>query len=221
MHAGEDRVDDVAANVLDAQHDHGGIGGEQTNDGACGQFHDDGDGDAICNGDRRGVFERSYRTFRFACADVLCGYRRNGGKHGGWYEEQHADYLFDHADGRGIVETTIIGDDGDDDERDLDAAVPHRGRHADFENAAKHIAPRTQIRRMQAYACSLVPDGGERHDHADGLRECGAERGTGRSKPEIAHEQIVKCDVADAGHRNEVLGLFESPRPRKIELMML
>ena len=99
MHAGEDRVDDVAANVLDAQHDHGGIGGEQTNDEACGQFHDDGDGDAI-----RTVIAVAYLSVRIArsglpAPNVLRGYRRNGGKHGGWYEEQHADHLFDHADG--------------------------------------------------------------------------------------------------------------------------
>ena len=80
--AGEDRVDDVAADVLHAQRDYRRIRSEQADDGAGSQFHDNGDDDAVCHGDRGGVCECLHGPVRFAGTDVLRGYGRDCGEHG-------------------------------------------------------------------------------------------------------------------------------------------
>lgn len=122
--AREDAVDDVAADVLCSQQDYRRIGGEQADDGARRQFHHNRYDDAVDDGDRGGVSQCLRRSLHPAGTDVL---RRDGGyrgQHGRRYQEQRADHLFDDADSCRIVQATVVGDDRDDDEGDLDAARP-------------------------------------------------------------------------------------------------
>ena len=102
------------------------------------KFHHNRYDDAVDDGDRGGVSQCLRRSLHPAGTDVL---RRDGGyrgQHGRRYQEQRADHLFDDADSCRIVQATVVGDDRDDDEGDLDAAVLNRRRHSDAENAAEH-----------------------------------------------------------------------------------
>ena len=86
MHAGEDAVPDIAAQVLAAQaHDlraarGGGVCEER--DGRFGRkLHQQGDGRAEGDGDYRRVAQSETRALRLARAQVLRAERGDGGEH--------------------------------------------------------------------------------------------------------------------------------------------
>ena len=213
MDACEDAVDDIAMKILGPQRNHRRIGGEQTDNGACRQFHDDRYDNAVDDGDRGGVSQRLRRSLHPAGADVLrrdSGYR---GQHGRRHQEQRADHLFDDADGGRIVQATVVGDDCDDDEGDLDASILDRRRYADAENAAEHGFIGLKIAEPQLDPRAPAANRHQRHDDADGLRQRGSQCRSRGAEPQPAHEQVVERDVAEACDRNEIHGAFRIAQP--------
>ena len=52
----------------------------------------------------------------------------------------------------------MVGNDGDNDERDLNAAVLHSDRQADFKNTAQHAFARAEVLAAQPQAGFVPPD---------------------------------------------------------------
>ena len=136
---------------------------------------------------------------------VLGRQGRHGGQHRGRHQKDEADHLLDDAHRRRVVQAAVVGDDGDQDEGHLHKAVLHRHRQPHPQDGAEDVPPGAQAVPRQGQA-GLLP-GNDRQRRHDAQR-LGQRRAEGRA-------------LAAQATATKYIGLFESPSPRKIELMML
>ena len=98
----------------------------------------------------------------------------------------------------------MVGDNGDEHKRYLDATVLHGHRHADLKNAAEHLGLGAQVAALNVdvRAAALKPH--EREGNACRLRGHRAERRAHGAEPHVADKQKVERDVDDARHADHV-----------------
>lgn len=139
---------------------HGGVGGEAPQQRLGHKLNDQHYGNAVTGGDHGGVFQGLGGALRLACAKVLGRQRRYRRQHGGRHNEHGADDFFHNAHGGRINQAAVVGNDGDNDERDLNAAVLHSDRQADFKNTAQHAFARAEVlaAQPQAVLCRRMPN---------------------------------------------------------------
>ena len=217
MDAGEQAIPDVAPQVLPAQPDGfgpGGIGGigEKRDHLPGKELHENAADQAEARGDIDGIAQRLAGTVLPARADILRAERRYGGQHGGRHQEQKADDLFHDADRGGVNKPAAVGDDGDEDEGDLDQAILQRHRHADAQNLPHDRATGFEIAFLQRDAGMPPVHGKECRRDADRLGNGGAQRGADRPQPQHTDEQVIQPDIGRAGHRDEVHGASAIPQ---------
>ena len=205
LHAGKEAVPDVAAQILPARGGDGGIRREEADERLGDKLDEDDDRDAERAGDHRGVAQRETRALGLARADILRAERRDGREHRRRDEEEEADDLFDDADGGRVRQAAAVGDDRDDDERDLNKAVLQSDGHADLKELTHDGALRAKVRAADGDEPALQDDR-ERDEDAHRLRERGAERRARGAEVQRAHEVVVERDVDDAGDGDEVHG---------------
>ena len=213
MDAGKQAVPDIAADVLPAGHHDDGICGEQSHHRFGDPLHEDTDAEAEPCGNEDGVPQGPGGAVVFAGADVLGTQRRDGGQHGGRHQEQEADDLFHNAHGGGVAQAAAVGDDGDDQEGDLDEPVLERHGKADLQDLLQNAPPGTEVPAVEFDAGLPLEDHHQGYHHADGLGEGGAQRRTGGAQSHGADEQIVQGDVGHTGHGDEVHGAFGIAQP--------
>ena len=204
VHAGKAAVEDIPAQVLPARGGDGRVVREQAHDGLGHELDDDRDDDAEAQRDGDGIPQRLQRAAGLARADALRAEGRHRREHGRRHEEQEADDLLHDADGGCVREAAAVGNDGNEQKRDLDQPVLQRDRHADAQDAAHDRPLRAKITPREGDAVPLPADDEQRHDHTDRLRERGAERGARRAHAQRAHEQIVERDVRRARDGDEI-----------------
>lgn len=202
IHARENAVPDIAAQVLAAEQHDAAVPGEH-GDNLLRRKKDD-------DGNRRRIQKRPPRPLLLARAEVLGAQRRDGGKHGRRNKEQHADAFFHDADRSRIVKPAPVREHGYDDERDLYESVLHGDRNADFQDVRRS-------RLLQNEVAFLEPDSvlpPQNHGKGDGdahrLRKRRAESRAQRSQPD---EQVVKRDVEDARDGDKVHRAFCVAKP--------
>ena len=144
---------------------------------------------------------------RRECAD--------GGTHGTRHNEQKADHLLDQAHGGGVDQAAVVGDDGDEHKRHLDAAVLHGHGHADLKNAAEHLGLGAQVAALNVDVCATALEPHEREGNAGRLRGHRAERCAHGAEPHVADKQKVERDVDDACHANHVHRRARIAQPAK------
>ena len=129
--------------------------------------------------------------------------------------------FFHNAHGGRINQAAVVGNDGDNDERDLNAAVLHSDRQADFKNTAQHAFARAEVLAAQPQAGFVPPDAEQGNNNTQGLRKGSAQRSTHRAKGHGTDEKNIQRNIGGAGNGDKVHRALESPKPRKTELMML
>ena len=141
--------------------------------------------------------------------------RADGSAHGTRHNEQKADHLFDQAHGGGVDEPSVVGDDGDEHKRHLDAAVLHGHGHADLKNAAEHLGLGAQVAAFEVNVRTAAPEPHERESHARRLRDDCAERRAHGAESHVADKQKVERDVNDACHADHVHRRARIAQPAK------
>ena len=101
-----------------------------------------------------------------------------------------------------------VGNDRDEQKRDLDKSVLQGHRHADAQDAANDIFLRPQVTFVQPDAAFAPQNDPQRNDDADTLGQRSTQRRTGRPHVQCPHKQVVQPDVGRAGHRDKVHGAF-------------
>ena len=208
MYPGEEAVPDISAQVLTAECDDDGSAcgrsiGKQRHGGLSGELHQYRNAQTEARREQDSVQKRLFCSVGLSCAYILRTESRDCREHGGGYEEEKADDLFHYADGGGITQPALIGDDRDGDKCNLYKPVLRGYRESYPEYAAHRAARRCEIRSAQAHA-SVSEYDSERDDDADRLRESRAQRRAGRPQMQSAHEYIVKHYIGDAGYRDEI-----------------
>lgn len=132
MNARENTVPDVAAQILTAEHDNGGICCKQTDDRRRDKLDGQSSDNAKADGDTDAAPQYLYRTLRLSGTDILCAKCRNCGKHRGRYQEQKTNDFFHNTNCGGIAESAAIGNHGNDKKGNLNQAVLQGDRNADF-----------------------------------------------------------------------------------------
>ena len=132
--------------------------------------------------------------------------RADGGAHGTRHNEQKADHLLDQAHGGGVDQPAVVGDDGDEHKRHLDAAVLHGHGHANLKDAAEHLGLGAQVATLNVYVRTAALEPYECEGNACRLRDHRAECRAHGAEPHVANEQKVECDVDSARHADHVHG---------------
>lgn len=208
MNAGKQAVPDITADVLSAGQNYGSVGGKQSHHRFGNALHDDADEQPKSCGDQDGVAKSQCGAIVLAGADVLGTQGRYGGQHGRRNQEQEADDLFHNADGGCVIQATLVGDDGDNNEGNLNEAVLKCHRKTDFQNLTHNGAFQFQVRAPQLYTRLLAKDHEQRDNHADRLRKGGAQCSAGGPHVHKADEQEVQDNIGNAGHGNKIHGAF-------------
>ena len=200
----KEAVPDIPAQVPAARDGHSrvagkqshGIGGDKlhqhTHDGPKGQRNADG------------VVQCPGGTVVLSCAHVLGPQRRHRGQHRGRHQEDEADDLLHDAHSGGVRQAAPVGNDRDEQKRDLDKSVLQGHRHADAQDAANDIFLRPKVTFVQPDAAFAPQDDPQRNDDADALGQRGTQRRTGGAHVQCPHKQVVQPDVGRAGHRDKV-----------------
>ena len=222
MNPGKNAVPDISPQILPAGTHHLGAARfgrihEQRNDRFCDKLHENLHEDAEAGGEHYGIPERFYGTLRLFCADILRSERRNGGEHGGGDEKEKTDDLFDDANRRRIVQSPVIGNDGDHDESHLDQTVLKGDRHADLQNFSHDRTAGLEIAFLGRDAGLSFFHYDKGDDYSDCLGKRGSESGAGRSHVKQTDEQVIQSDIGDARHGDEVhraFGIAHAPEYR-------
>ena len=205
-------IHNITADVLAAHQHHGGIGGEAPQQRLGHKLNDQYYGNAVTGGDHGGVFQGLGGALRLACAKVLGRQRRYRRQHGGRHNEHGADDFFHNAHGGRINQAAVVGNDGDNDERDLNAAVLHSDRQADFKNTAQHAFARAEVLAAQPQAGFVPPDAEQGNNNTQGLRKGSAQRSTHRAKGHGTDEKNIQRNIGGAGNGDKVHRAFGIPQ---------
>jgi hypothetical protein len=143
-------------------------------------------------------------TVYLACAQVLGGEGRNGGEHGRGYEEEKADDFLYNTYGGSIVQTTLVGYDGDEHEAYLYETVLQSHGKTYAQERFHGAAMRMKVVAREAYVGSAQGDVEYGKEYAGSLCQDGGEGGTGGCI--AGNEKVVGCYVDDAGYGHEVHG---------------
>ncbi len=165
----EDAVKNIPAQIPAAGLCHCRIGGKQTDNRKRNELHENGHDDTKACSNENGIAKCPDSPVLFAGTDVLCAQCRNGGEHGGGNQEQEADDLLDDADGRGVHEASLVGDDGDEEESHLNQTVLGGDGKANPQNLRQHVLVRLTIAATDAQSDVEASDGEERDGNTDGL----------------------------------------------------
>lgn len=106
----------------------------------------------------------------------------------------------------------MVGNDGDNDERDLNAAVLHSDRQADFKNTAQHAFARAEDLAAQPQAGFVPPDAEQGNNNTQGLRKGSAQRSTHRAKGHGTDEKNIQRNIGGAGNGDKVHRAFGIPQ---------
>ena len=178
-----------------------------------GKLHQDHHTGSEADGDTGGVAKRKPRPFRFACPDILRAQSRYRRQHGRGNQKQETDDLFHDPHSRGVVQAPAVGDDGDDDKRDLDQPVLHGNGNADPEQFRHNRTRRTEVGFFYGKSAAVPADDNERNDHADRLGKSGTKGGAGRSQMQGAHKEIIQRDIGGTGNGDKIHGAFAVAQP--------
>ena len=96
------------------------IRGEESNHEWSDTLNQNGHGQSETGCDVNCIAKGLCGTVVFSGSDILCAQCRDGRKRGRWNQKEEADHFFDDADCSGRVEPATVGNDGDDNESDLD-----------------------------------------------------------------------------------------------------
>ena len=204
--AGKDRVKNITAHIAGAGRNDRGVLGKKAEKRRCHQPHQHRDQAAIYHRDGHGIFEHLTRAVALARAGVLRRERADGGAHGTRHDKQKTDHLFDQAHGSGVDEPSVVGDDGDEHKRHLDAAVLHGNGHADLKDAAEHLGLGTQVAALEVNVRAAALEPHEREGNACRLGGYRAECRAHGTESHVADKQKVERDVDDARHADHVHG---------------
>ena len=212
MQAGKNAIEDIALQVSRTSGDDRRIQREPA---------DDRRGRELCDRrychtkdrtDDEGIPEGLPRPRALPRPNILCAQSRYRRQHRRGHEEHEADELLDDADCRRIGEPAHIGDDRDDEERNLDKAILQGYGHADAQDAAKDLPFRPPGGPVNFHGPGAAHiDKG--HHHADGLGKRRAQGRAHRSQMQRPHEQIVEHDIGTAGYGHEIQRAARIPKP--------
>lgn len=100
----------------------------------------------------------------------------------------------------------MVGDDGDEHKRHLDAAVLHGHGHANLKNAAEHLGLRAQVATLNVDMRAAALEPRKREGDACCLRNYRAECRAHGAEPHVADKQKIERDVDDARHADHIHG---------------
>ena len=149
-----------------------------------------------------------FGTLLLSSTDVLRAERRNSGKHGRWNQEQEADDFLYNTDCSRCFQATPVSDDGNDDKGDLNKTILQGDRNTDFKNLSHHSCLRGEIRPGKTDAGITFADRNQCQNDAECLGKRGSKRGTGWTKMQGAHKEIVECDIGRTCDCDEVHRAF-------------
>ena len=152
MHPGKEAVENIPAQIPRARRNDGGVGGEQPHDIRRDELHQHGRHRTKAQRNADAVPQRSRCTVVAACADFLCAQRRHGGEHRRRHQEHKADELFHHAHSSCVCQAAPVGNDGNDQKRNLDQAILHGHRYADAQDAPDDGTPGAEVAFLQLHA---------------------------------------------------------------------
>ena len=140
--------------------------------------------------------------------DILRRQRRDCRQHRGRHNKQSADDLFHDSHRSCIVQSTVIGDHGNQQKGDLNAAILYRNRKADLQNLPHHHTIRAKIGVLQRQSRIFPENHGKRNHHANSLGQRSPQRRTGSAHFPCAQEQIIQPDICRTGDCDKVHGAF-------------
>ena len=213
--AGKDCVENIAAHIAGTGGDYCSVLGKKANKRWRHQPHQHRDQAAVHHRDCHGVLEHLTRAVALARAGILRRECADGGAHGTRHNEQKADHLFDQAHGGSVDEPSVVGNDGDEHKRHLDAAVLHGHGHADLKNAAEHLGLGAQVATLNVDVRAAALEPHKREGNAGRLGGHRAERRAHGAEPHMADKQKIERDVDDACHANHVHRRARIAQPAK------
>ena len=132
VYACKNAVPNVAPQILPARQNNALVRREQRHNAVCCELHNDGNDNAEADCYGYAVTQGLHGSLRFACTDVLRSQGGNRRKHGGGNQKQKADDFFHDADGGGVGQSSLVSDDGDHEESNLNQTVLQSNGYADF-----------------------------------------------------------------------------------------
>lgn len=213
MHARENAVPDVAAQVLAAEQHDADVPGEHGDNLLRREKDDDGNRRSVHRRNRSRIQKRPPRPLLLARAEVLGAQCRDCGKHGRRNKEQHADAFFHDADRSRIVKPAPVREHGYDDERDLYESVLHGDRNADFQDVRRSRLLQNEVAFLEPDSVLPPQNHGKGDCDAHRLRKRRAECRAQRPQPEHPDEQVVKRDVEDERDGDKVHRAFCVAKP--------
>lgn len=136
MNASKNTVKNVTTQILAAEKDHrrsvrsAGIG-EQRNDAFRCKLNRDRSKHAKACGEHHRIAQRLNGPLRFARTDILRSQGRNGRQHRGGYQKEETDHFLHNPDRRCVIQSTLIGNNRDNNKSNLNQAVLKRNWDAD------------------------------------------------------------------------------------------
>ena len=139
MNASKNTVKNVTTQILAAETDHrrsvrsAGIS-EQRNDAFRCKLDRDRSKHAKACGEHHRIAQRLNSPLRFARTDILRSQGRNGRQHRGGDQKEKTDHFLHNPDRRCVIQSTLIGNNRDNNKSNLNQAVLKRNRDADPQN---------------------------------------------------------------------------------------
>lgn len=116
--------------------------------------------------------------------------------------------IFYNTDCSRCFQATPVSDDGNDDKGDLNKTILQGDRNTDFKNLSHHSCLRGEIRPGKTDAGITFADRNQCQNDAECLGKRGSKRGTGWTKMQGAHKEIVECDIGRTCDCDEVHRAF-------------
>ena len=195
MNASKNTVKNVTTQILAAETDHrrsvrsAGIG-EQRNDAFRCKLDRDRNKHAKACGEHHRIAQRLNGPLRFARTDILRSQGRNGRQHRRGDQKEETDHFLHNPDRRCVIQSTLIGNNRDNNKSNLNQAVLKRNRDADPQNFPHDRTARLEVAFFQNDAPAFQ-NNGKGNNYTDCLRESCTKGCARRPKVQHTHKKIV------------------------------